>query len=76
MKEAATRGEACNFIEKETLSQVFSCKFCEISRNTFFTEHLWATVSVVMDEVNKKLKIKKVLKYVVFNKFLTNVIQQ
>ena len=25
---------ACNFIKKETLSQVFSCEFCEISRNT------------------------------------------
>ena len=28
--------QACNFIKKETLTQVFSCKFCEISRNTFF----------------------------------------
>ena len=24
------------FIEKEILAQVFSCKFCEISKNTFF----------------------------------------
>ena len=31
---------ACNFIKKETLAQVFSCEFCEISKNTFFTEHL------------------------------------
>ena len=37
--------EACNFIKKETLAQVFSCKFCEISKNTFFTEHLWTTAS-------------------------------
>ena len=37
--------ETCNFIKKEILAQVFSCKFCEISKNTFFTEHLWATVS-------------------------------
>ena len=28
--------EACNFIKKETLAQVFSCGFCEISKNTFF----------------------------------------
>ena len=28
--------EACNFIKKETLSQRFSCKFCEIYKNTFF----------------------------------------
>ena len=26
---------ACNFIKKENLPQVFSCKFCEISKNTF-----------------------------------------
>ena len=27
--------EACNFIKKETLAQVFSCKFCETVKNTF-----------------------------------------
>ena len=32
--------EGCNFIKKETLAQVFSSKFSEISKNTFFTEHL------------------------------------
>ena len=30
---------------KETLVQVFSCEFCEISTNTFFTEQLWTTAS-------------------------------
>ena len=25
-----------NFIKKETLAQVFSCGFCEISKNTFY----------------------------------------
>ena len=34
---------ACNFIKKETLAQVFSCEFCEISKNTIFTEYLWTT---------------------------------
>ena len=29
----------------QTLAQVFSCEFSKISKNTFFTEHLWATVS-------------------------------
>ena len=38
--------EACNFIKKETLAQVFSSEFCEISKNIFFTEHLWTTVSL------------------------------
>ena len=27
------------------MAQTFSCKFCEISKNTFFTEHLRATAS-------------------------------
>ena len=33
----------CDFliIKKETLAQVFSCEFCEISKNTYFIEHLW-----------------------------------
>ena len=26
---------ACNFNKKDTLAQVFSCEFCEISKNTF-----------------------------------------
>ena len=28
---------------KKGLTQVFSCEFCEISQNNFFTEHLWKT---------------------------------
>ena len=36
---------ACNFIKKETLPQVFSCEFCKISKDTFFTEHLWMSAS-------------------------------
>ena len=31
--------------KKETLAHVLSCEFCEISKNTVFTEHLWATAS-------------------------------
>ena len=27
---------SCNFIEKETLAQVFSCEFCKISKNSFY----------------------------------------
>ena len=30
------RPKGWNFIEKETLAQMFSCEFCEISRNNFF----------------------------------------
>ena len=28
--------EACNFIKKETLTQVFSCEFCKTFKNTNF----------------------------------------
>ena len=35
-KVADLRPQACNFIKKETLAQVFSCEFCQISKNTFF----------------------------------------
>ena len=31
--------------KKKTLTRVFSCEFCEILNNTFFTEHLWTTAS-------------------------------
>ena len=34
------RPETCNFIEKESLTQVFSCEFWEIFKNTYFEEHL------------------------------------
>ena len=29
------QASACNFIKNETMAQVFSCEFCEISKNTF-----------------------------------------
>ena len=47
------RPEACNFIKEETLTQVFSCEFCEIFKNTFFTEHLWATASERDQNISK-----------------------
>ena len=36
-------GQVCNFIKKESLAQVFSCEFCKISKNTFYTEHFRTT---------------------------------
>ena len=39
------RPQACNFIRKETLAQVFSCEFCEICKSIFFTEDLRTTAS-------------------------------
>ena len=35
------------FFKKETLTQVFSCDFFNISENTFFIEHLRTTASLI-----------------------------
>ena len=43
--------QVCNFIKKETLAQVFSCEFCEISNNAFSTEHLRTTTSQISREI-------------------------
>ena len=40
-----------NLIKKETLTQVFSCELCEISKNTFSTEHLRMTASVDSEKI-------------------------
>ena len=40
--------EACNFIKKETLAQVFSCEFCEIYKNTFYYRTLLVAASGVL----------------------------
>ena len=45
-----TLAPACNFIKKETLAQLFSCEFFEISKSTFFTEHLWVAGSVICNK--------------------------
>ena len=36
VRTCSAKRRPCNFIKKETLAQVFSCEFCEISKNTFF----------------------------------------
>ena len=56
------KSEACNFIKKEILTQVFSCEFCEIPKKTFFTEHLWTTASqVYWCARQEKMKIENIL---------------
>ena len=42
--EAATKGVLRNFAK-------FSCEFCEISKNAFYTEYLWTTASVITFDV-------------------------
>ena len=53
MKKGVLRRPA-TLLKKQTLVQVFSCEFCKISKNTFFTEHLQmaASVATVMKACN------------------------
>ena len=38
---------------------MFSCEFCEISKNTFLTEHLWATASVCLSSKKNVITEKR-----------------
>ena len=38
---------------------MFCCEFCEISKNTFFTEHLWMTDSISAKSASRTLSISK-----------------
>ena len=59
--EATTGGVLCkkvileNFTKKETLVQMFSCEFCEISKNTFFTN---TSVRLLLMILSHKLEHK------------------
>ena len=45
--------EAYNFIKKEALAQVFSCKFCEISKNTFLiAQHTSGAASIIVTKTS------------------------
>ena len=39
-EDTCAGGSSWTIKQKVTLTQVFSCKVCEIFKNTFFTEHL------------------------------------
>ena len=49
----------------ETLTNVFSCNFCKIFQNTFFTEHLWTTTFVAyVSNANKNSNAASSLLYI------------
>ena len=53
------RPQACSFIKKETLAQVFSCEFCEISKNTFsYRTPLVAASADPNDAENSERKLR------------------
>ena len=49
--------QACNFIKNETLAQMFSCEFCEISKNIFLyrTPLVAAFVASLRENSNREL---------------------
>ena len=65
---------ACNIFKKETLAQVLSCEFCETSKNTFITEHLWATASTVSQgKLHRSImKVQKIISFRIISKINAN----
>ena len=51
--------QGLQFYKREALAHVFSCEYCEIFKNSFFTEHLWTTASVIRTVECGILAIKK-----------------
>ena len=49
----------CNFIKKETLAQVLSCEFYEISKNKVFTEYLRTKLIDILQNWVTDLEKKK-----------------
>ena len=48
---------SCNFIKKETLAQVFSSEFCEISKNTFSYRAPLVAASVLSEILPSKFLV-------------------
>ena len=45
---------------------MFSCELCDISKNTFFAEHIWATASahIDLDKIVNYFSVKSCLRIV------------
>ena len=46
--------------KKDTLAKVFSCEFCEIFKNTFFTEYFRVTTSQLQSK-REYIKVRRLL---------------
>ena len=49
-------------LKKETLAQVFSYEFCEISKDTFFTEQVWWLL-LIKKEITPFIALKAFIEY-------------
>ena len=60
----------CNCLKKETPAQVFSCEFCKIFKNSFFTKHLWMTASVHFNLISIRIRVTEFhCSFKILNKF-------
>ena len=57
------RPQACNFIKKVSLAQVFSCEFCEISKNTYFYRTPLVAASANISETYERCFYKQIQTY-------------
>ena len=60
-----TGKQVCNFIKKETLAQVFSYEFCEISKNTFF----YRTILLPASDATRSSQNNKILSFNIRHNF-------
>ena len=63
--------EAYNFIKKETVAQVFSREFCEISKNTFFHRTPPVSASELLKKCCFKLFQILQIEYIIYKKTKT-----
>ena len=55
------QAKACNVLKKETLEHVFSCEFCEISKNTLSYRTLLMAASEITVKYEKRVKSFSIL---------------
>ena len=64
--------KACNFIKKEALAQVFSCEFCETSRNTFSYRTPLVVAFIKFSDSFQKFHRLQMYKFFLTHRFLQN----
>ena len=61
------QASTCNFIKKQTLTQAFSCEFCEIFKNILFVEHFRVTASFQISR--KPISASQVIPSIAFKSY-------
>ena len=53
--------KACNFIKKETPTQVFSCEYGKLFKNSLFVKHLWWLLLYLLGMIISRNPCKRLL---------------